>query len=266
MTNVSKLIQQLTDNKKYASAAEALKNLGAAAVEPLIAALRDPQPNLRTQAARLLGTIGDTRAITPLMELSKDPALPVQIAAFESLAAFKSDYDSDARIPEFFRQIIMSPGDAEKRRWAALTIERVQDKSATDSMWLNLLSDSDPLIVAQAALRLNQLKPAGAFEPLVAALQGWTTGISPFGSVIQSLAQTKDPRAFEIIIPYLKSSDPQQRYVTINALHWLGDPRAIPFLEAMTEDKAFAYQEDHGGPSYSISQVARQTITAIQKK
>lgn len=53
----------------YAQAADALVAIGAAAVEPLIAALAHDEPGVRGGAADALGRIGDRRAIGPLRDL-----------------------------------------------------------------------------------------------------------------------------------------------------------------------------------------------------
>ena len=40
-------------------------------MEPLIAALKDENPGVRTEAAKALGEIGDARAVQPLIEALK---------------------------------------------------------------------------------------------------------------------------------------------------------------------------------------------------
>jgi len=65
---------------------------------------------------------------------------------------------------------------------------------------------------------------------------------------------------------YLKSSDPHKRTVAASALGRLGDPRGIEVLEPMLKDKAVAGQEDHGGPSYTVSDTVRSAIENIRKK
>jgi len=53
-------------------AAFALNRIGAPAVAALVAALRDRDPNLRWNAARLLGEIGDTRAAPELKRAAQE--------------------------------------------------------------------------------------------------------------------------------------------------------------------------------------------------
>jgi len=54
-------------------------------VEPLIAALKDEDVNVRWPAARALGEIKDTRAIKPLIAALKDAEWIVREAAAEAL-------------------------------------------------------------------------------------------------------------------------------------------------------------------------------------
>jgi len=66
----------------------AIEKMGAAAVEPLIAALQDKEGTVRKFAAILLGRLGDTRAIEPLGMSLYDMHHEVGKASAESLAKF----------------------------------------------------------------------------------------------------------------------------------------------------------------------------------
>jgi HEAT repeat protein len=66
----------------------AIENMGAAAVEPLIDALRDREGAVRKYAAILLGRIGDPRAIEPLGMALYDLHHDVGKASAEALARF----------------------------------------------------------------------------------------------------------------------------------------------------------------------------------
>jgi HEAT repeat protein len=60
---------------------EQAARLGAAAVNPLLAALKEDDISLRRAAIQTLGKIGDTRAIAPLIELRKDKAVSKDVVA-----------------------------------------------------------------------------------------------------------------------------------------------------------------------------------------
>lgn len=71
---VEPLVTALRDPNADVSrqAAFALNKIGAPAVDALIAALGDRDPNLRWHAARLLGEIGDARAATELRRVAQE--------------------------------------------------------------------------------------------------------------------------------------------------------------------------------------------------
>ena len=56
------------DSEVRWNAAKALGKIGDAAVAPLIAALKDGDPEVRGNAAKALGEIGDKRAVDPLLD------------------------------------------------------------------------------------------------------------------------------------------------------------------------------------------------------
>jgi HEAT repeat protein len=66
-------------------ATEALGEIGARAVEPLINALGDEDGNVRCHSAEVLGNIGDARAVDPLIEALADENEDVCSAAVEAL-------------------------------------------------------------------------------------------------------------------------------------------------------------------------------------
>jgi len=82
---VAKMNEKSQDVRCYI--AGSLAELGPAAVDALILALRDERPEVRKLAALTLGRIRDDRAITPLVELLADPDPDVLAAAAGSIVA-----------------------------------------------------------------------------------------------------------------------------------------------------------------------------------
>ena len=82
---------QRTQQKELAGAVEALAAIGPAAVDPLIALLKDENPNARAVAALALGRLGDKRAIEALQALRQDPEKRVQDAASDAVRAINHD-------------------------------------------------------------------------------------------------------------------------------------------------------------------------------
>lgn len=91
---VKALIEVLSDDSEdgeYARmyAVDALVEIGASAVEPLIAALRHQNKNIRRSVARILGDIGDIRAIEPLTSACCDQDNDTCYSAEEALLKIK---------------------------------------------------------------------------------------------------------------------------------------------------------------------------------
>jgi HEAT repeat protein len=76
---IKPLIVALRDssNEVRSHAAFALKKIGAPAVEALLAALRHPEATVRWASARILGSLGDKRALPELERLAREDDAPV---------------------------------------------------------------------------------------------------------------------------------------------------------------------------------------------
>jgi hypothetical protein len=81
------LLAQLRDEHYFVrrTAAQAVASLGPAAVEPLLERLRDPDWRVRQSAVRALGLLKDARAVEPLLEVLRDRNSEVGEAAVRAL-------------------------------------------------------------------------------------------------------------------------------------------------------------------------------------
>lgn len=82
---VEPLIIALKDRNVHEAATETLSKIGTPAVESLITALRDQEIDVRKAAAEALGKIGDTRAVEPLIAALKGKSWQVNEAATKAL-------------------------------------------------------------------------------------------------------------------------------------------------------------------------------------
>ncbi len=110
-----------------------LVQIGAAAVEPLIASLRDESADTRSCAAKALGGIGDTRAIDSLVWALRDEDESVRLASVSALAELGS---------------------------------------ASVGSLIPVLRDKDANAAEHAATALGLIGDERAVGPLIAALQG----------------------------------------------------------------------------------------------
>jgi HEAT repeat protein len=87
--SVEPLLEELREGSARASAASILGEIkDRRAVEPLSAALEEPDPRLREAACLSLGELRDPVAVEPLMHLTRDPEHAVRVAAGAALDQF----------------------------------------------------------------------------------------------------------------------------------------------------------------------------------
>ena len=110
---------------------EALIQIGAPAVDPLIAALADSDFDLRVNAIEALGEIGDARAVEPLLQALKVDAICIS---------------------------------------AAVALCRVGDERGLDPL-TNALADRNVFVRVNAVEALGQIGRANTIEPLIYALR-----------------------------------------------------------------------------------------------
>ena len=177
---------------------EITTDMGGPAVKPLIAALSDPDPLVRRQAAEALGRMSDPRSVEPLIDGLSDPD------------------------PLIRRQIIQALG-------------KIKDPRAIDPL-IKILIDTDekPYIRATAAEALGSIQQDIAVNALISALydEHWVVR----SRAVQALGKIKDPRAVDSLIGRLKDGDATVRGYAAQALGELKDARAVEPLKAALED------------------------------
>ena len=180
------------------AARETLKRLGAASVNPLIQCLlQSTEPVRRSLAASILGEIGDTRAVGPLIEALKDSNDWVRFRASQALANIgdaraiepliqalrdRRTFEGPACVLATFGTAAVEPliGALENarrpdvREAAAEALGRIGDGRAVRPL-IKALKYSDIRVRAHAAEALAKIGDARAIEPLIQALQdGYT--------------------------------------------------------------------------------------------
>jgi HEAT repeat protein len=140
----------------------ALGQIGASAVEPLIAALKDGNSNVRSGAAKALGFIMDIRAVEPLITALKDKDSSVR----ESAAVSLRKIGTPAVEPLI---AALKNKDTSLRIGAANALGRIKDARAVEPL-ITALKDENLDVQEEAASALGQIG-APAEEPLLAALK-----------------------------------------------------------------------------------------------
>jgi HEAT repeat protein len=199
-----------------------LVQIGAPAVEPLIARLGDAAWDVRRAAAEALGRLGDARAVEPLIARLGDDNWNVRRAAAEALVKI----GAPAVEPLIAR---LSDADGSVRRAAAEALVKI-GAPAVEPLIVRL-GDADGSVRRAAAEALGQLGDARAVEPLIVRL-GDADG-SVRRAAAEALGRLGDARAVEPLIKRLGDADGSVRRAAAEALVKIGVPAVEPLIACL---------------------------------
>jgi HEAT repeat protein len=250
---VGPLISSLESDNKIVPvfAARALKEIGTSAAEPLIAALQKGGSQASRQLIiEVLGTLGDVRAIDPLVALFGDAnlCLPAIRAlgdiggdrCIESLVAMLQNGEAPIRLEaaESLSKIGWQPGNdanavrywIEKRQWDKCA--DLGDIAVEPLIAILRSGDWSGRAAANALVTIG----APAVEPLLSLLSDEHTFVRQ--TAVETLGKLGDARAVEPLIALLNDWD--LCLTAAEALGRLGDARAlVPLIDAL-KDKSMA--------------------------
>jgi hypothetical protein len=95
-TDINRLVEDLDEPHNHSMAIYCLHQIGSPAVEHLIAALKDEDPDARHGSAKALGLIRDQRAVPALIEALADPEPAVRYWAVDALGKLQAEHASAA--------------------------------------------------------------------------------------------------------------------------------------------------------------------------
>lgn len=239
--SVREAIRALRSRRRW-KRADAAENLGLMrsreAVEPLVALMNDPEPEVRIRAARALGIIRGSTSIRPLVRALADPsrwsairvaeilisvgaeAADELLAAFESLPrhARLSALDVLGRIRSLravglMKRCLDDP-DADIRARAAHGLGLVGDSGAAGDL-IKALADPEWPVRAMAAKGLGRIGNPAAIPHLCQAMkdrQWWVRANS--GEALRVLGAA----GREALVDMLHSEDPFARHMAVSQL------------------------------------------------
>jgi len=133
---VSALVEALADDLMVAAAAvEALVEVGAPAVPPLVEALQAHDVQVRRHAAKALSRLGDARAVDALIEALEDPNYSVRWLAAEGLVTI----GREAVLP-LLRALSTRAVGAWLRQGAFHVLNKVEASGDEERRWLRRLA------------------------------------------------------------------------------------------------------------------------------
>jgi HEAT repeat protein len=197
------------------AAAGSLSNLeDPRAIPALIEALKDSDAEVRACAAQALGSFEDKRAVPGLVALVKDGNKDVRTAALSSLHAMASEVPDEAILSA------LNDGDAEVRQSAiGLAMNRISERQEDEnykpdpryqSAFVRLLTDPSRDVRQEAISALGELR------------------LTEAPSALFQLASDKDPEV---------------RQAVVNTLGQIGDARGVPTLRSLLQDPSAEVRE-----------------------
>jgi cyclophilin family peptidyl-prolyl cis-trans isomerase/HEAT repeat protein len=228
------LLEMLKGPGKY-SAAFAARGLGAikdpAAVEPLLAIVnvREAPLEVVVSAVRALASIGDRRAVAPLVKLASDAIDPnIRLQAVSALGTLHA-LDGLATVQDLLTD-----------QWPAMRAAAIRAAAAIDiENFVLVLSgmEPDPQWSVRSALAevLGTLPPAVALERARSMLQDEDRRVLP--AVLTALVRLKAPDAASLALAQLKEPD---FVVRATAARIVGELKPPGGAEALREALALA--------------------------
>jgi HEAT repeat protein len=212
--------------------------MGAAAVAPLTAALRDQHSHTRHGALDALAQIEDERVFPLVLEALQDRDAHVRVAAAEVLSEFPD--------PKTIAALVMCLGDGNVllRAAAAGSLGKLGDVRAVEPL-IAVLRDPDWSVRKAAVDALGLLRAGAAVQPLSSLLGDPDSDVREAVSV--AFGRIGDRRAIEGLVASLADGQVSVRQATAAALRridpdWARSPearRAIPRLEASLQHRDY---------------------------
>ena len=221
------------------------------AVEPMLDALSADTPLMRSSAADALGHLGDKRAIDPLIEALKDENKYVRQAAAIALGNLGSSQAVEPLI-----EALADPS-GEVSPWVAGALGQIGDARSVEPLIQILMTDTQ--FSFYAAIALGEIGDKRATTPLIRAVQGHFGSKGLREVAAGALGKVGGDGAFEALMMALNDDDEGVRFYAAEGLGYLGDPRSLPELLK-------AQQHDDGCHELgTVKDAATEAIERIQQ-
>ncbi len=205
---------------------QALGRIGEPAVDPLIAALRDGHPWIRLNAVYALKEIGDARAMGPLISALQDRAGEEDLNALLHFRGQAAEALAGIGAPavEPLIALLQESKDRYVYFFAAGVLRRIKDPRSVPPLIAALASQDDTRRYVAAQSFSDILDPR-AVEPLIAVLRNDNRGMRM--AAAEALGRIRDARAVGPLTEALQGADPNYREIIVRALRSIGTESAL---------------------------------------
>lgn len=226
---------------------ESLGKIGTTAVEPLLLALKHPDRDVRVGAAWALASIGDRRAVGPLVAALSD--LEIQGEVIDALRGFK-----DPTTVEPLVQLLRTSSDT----WSVISNLEAIDDPRIVPLLLDTLGNRALSGRGGVAFALGSLGGSKAVVPLISAV---TTDpdLKVRYAAAFSLGELRDPRSVDPLIGALHDPELGVRQEAIRALLEFKDRRLLPLFVSAFDDEMLQTGVDDRTLRFLIAQRLGET-------
>ena len=215
------LISLLRDQDRSVreAAIEALRSIGAPAVETVGTCLTEPDLSVQESASAILAAIADERALAPLIKVLHSGDWIVRMHAAKALGRVRN-----ADAVELLMPLLQDKVKA-VREEAAAALAAIGDASIPHL--LKALQHEDWLVRLHAVESLGRSRSKRAVEPLLSVLFN-DQDSAVREDAVRALGDIGDPQAIDYLFTAMR--EPGLRILAVEALGRIGDARAVPVL------------------------------------
>ncbi|GAB1540027.1 hypothetical protein NUACC21_26960 [Scytonema sp. NUACC21] len=193
--------------------------------------MNDEDSDVRSSAARALGEIKDTQAVTALIYALNDENSFVRRIAADALGKIKDIQAVTALIHALNHE------DFSVRSSAAIALGKIKDPQAV-AVLIHALNDEDSDVRSSAARALGEIKDTQAVAVLIHALNDEDSSVRR--SAADALGKIKDIQAVAALIHALNDEDSDVRSSAARALGKIKDTQAVAALiHALNDENSF---------------------------
>lgn len=207
------------DRSVREAAIEALRSIGAPAVEAVGACLTEPDLSIQESASAILAGIADERVLAPLIKALPSSDWIIRMHTAKALGRVRNADAVEPLIP------LLQDKVKAVREEAAAALAAIGD-AAIPSL-LKALHHEDWLVRLHAVESLGKAKSKQAVEPLLSVLFN-DRDSAVREDTVRTLGEIGDPQAVDYLFTAMQ--EPGLRTLAVEALGRIGDPRAVPIL------------------------------------
>ncbi|MEM9074533.1 MAG: HEAT repeat domain-containing protein [Myxococcota bacterium] len=189
---------------------------------------RDPDWRVRASSGRSLGRLSVRAAVPDLVAALRDPQVEVRVVAAAALWRLPDP----AAVPALVR--VLNDSDPAARQWAALALGVIRDPRATEPL-AALLNDAEDSVRMDAVRSLGRIGDPNALRPLTSFVSNGERRMEERLEGINSIASLESPDKVNTLVRLLGAEESAIRLRAVAALEQVGDALAIPALRRLRQ-------------------------------